>query len=103
MMSQPRYQIIAVHIMPNILRSKGSQTIKFHQLVKHNTRNIFVEKWFTKCGGETIPDPFLQSQNQVYLWINSLKVLKSLFLLNANLRAIEIKWNETADYSFYLT
>ena len=44
MMSQPRYQIIAVHIMPNILRSKGNQTIKFHQLVKHNTRNIFVEK-----------------------------------------------------------
>ena len=57
MMSQPRYQTIAILIMPNILRSKGNQTKKFYQLIKYNMRNIFVEKWFTKCGGATIPRP----------------------------------------------
>ena len=36
------------------------------------------------------PDPFLKKQNWAYLWINSLKDLYSLFLLHADLRAIEI-------------
>ena len=36
------------------------------------------------------PDPFLKNQNYYYLWINSHKVLYSLFLLYANLRTIEI-------------
>ena len=36
------------------------------------------------------PDSFLKNQNYYYLWINSHKVLYSLLLLYANLRAIEI-------------
>ena len=36
------------------------------------------------------PDPFLRNENWVYLWIYGLKVLYSLFLLYANLRAIEV-------------
>ena len=39
-------------------RSKGNQTMKFGQLLEYNMRNIFVEKSYTKCGGETIPRPF---------------------------------------------
>ena len=31
------------------------QTMKFGQLTEYNTRNIFVEKSYTKCAGETIP------------------------------------------------
>ena len=50
---------IAIHILPNnILRSKGNQTIKFGQLIEYNLRNIFLEKSYTKWGGETIPRPF---------------------------------------------
>ena len=30
--------------------------MKFGQLIEYNTRYIFVEKSFTKCGAETIPD-----------------------------------------------
>ena len=45
-------------MFPNISRSKSNQTIKFGQLIEYNTRNIFVEKSYTKCGGETIPIPF---------------------------------------------
>ena len=31
--------------------------MKFGQLIAYNMRNIFVEKSYTKCGGETIPAP----------------------------------------------
>ena len=49
-----------MHILSNISRSKGNQTMKFGKLklIKCNMRNIFLEKSFTKCGGETSPRPF---------------------------------------------
>ena len=46
-----------MHILPNISRSKGNQTMKFGQLIECNIRNIFLEKSFTKCDGETSPRP----------------------------------------------
>ena len=58
MMSQPDHQTIILHILPNISRSKGNQTMKFGQLIEYNMRNIFLEKSYTKCGGETSPWPF---------------------------------------------
>ena len=32
--------------------------MKFGKLIKSNTRNIFIEKPCTECGGETSPRPF---------------------------------------------
>ena len=32
--------------------------MKFGQLIEYNMRNIFVERLYTKCAGETIPTPF---------------------------------------------
>ena len=58
MTSQPGKQTIAIHILPNISRSKSNQTMKFGQLIECNMRNIFLEKSYTKCGGETIPRLF---------------------------------------------
>ena len=43
---------------PIFLRSKGKRTMKFDQSVKFNIRNIFLEKSYTKCGGEASPRPF---------------------------------------------
>ena len=57
MTSQPGKQTTAIKILSNISRSKGNQAIKFGQLVKHNMKNIFLEKSYTKCGGETIVRP----------------------------------------------
>ena len=54
MISQTGYQAIVMHILPNILRSKGNQTMEFGQSIEYNVRNIFIEKSCTKCGGETI-------------------------------------------------
>ena len=32
--------------------------MEFGHFIKYNMRNIFVEKSYTKCDGETIPRPF---------------------------------------------
>ena len=47
-----------MHILTNISRSKGNQAMKPVQLIEHNLRNIFLEKSYTKSGGETIHRPF---------------------------------------------
>ena len=57
MTSQPVYQTIAIHIFPNISRSKDNQAMKLGQLIEYNMRNIFGEKSYTKCAGETVPRP----------------------------------------------
>ena len=44
MTSQPGYETIVTHILPNISRSKGNQTMTFGQLTENNMRNIFLEK-----------------------------------------------------------
>ena len=49
-MSQPAQQTITIHILANISRSKGNQTLKFGQLIEYNLKNIFLEKSFTKFG-----------------------------------------------------
>ena len=45
-------------MLHNIPSRKGNQTMKFGQLIKCNMRNIFLEKSYTKCDGETSPKPF---------------------------------------------
>ena len=57
MTSQLGQPTIAIDILPNISRSKGNQAMKFGQLIEYNMRNIFVEKSYIKCAGETIPRP----------------------------------------------
>ena len=44
----------AIHTLPNISRSKGNQAMQFGHLIEYN---IFVEKSYTKCAGETVPKP----------------------------------------------
>ena len=56
-MSQSRKQTITIHILPNI-SSKSNQLMKFGQLIEYNMRNIFLEKPYPKCSGETIPRSF---------------------------------------------
>ena len=58
MTSQPGKQTVLIHVLPNILRNKDNQAMKFGQLREYNMKNIFLEKPYTKCGGETSPRPF---------------------------------------------
>ena len=51
-------QTILIHTLPNISRSKGSQVMKFGQLIEYSIRDNFLEKSYTNYCGETIPRLF---------------------------------------------
>ena len=52
-------------------------------------KNIFLEKSYTKCDGETSPRPFSEKLKLSISLDQYSKVLYSLFILYAKLRAIE--------------
>ena len=59
------------HLVIN--KIKNNQMMKFGQLIGYNTKNIFLEKSYTKHGGDTFPRPFSKNSKLSYLWISSLK------------------------------
>ena len=89
--SQSGLQLILIYILPNTLRKKRNQIMKFGLLIEYNVRNIFLEKSCTKCSGESSRRPFSgKSKLRISLDQQS-KVLYSLFLLYPKLRAKYIK------------
>ena len=56
MKSQPDYQTITTHILLNISRSNNNQAMKFGQLIEYNQRKTFLDKLYTKYGGESITE-----------------------------------------------
>ena len=75
MTSQTGKAIIPIQILPNILRSKGHQAIRFGPLIKYNMRNIFLEK------SETSPRPFFKKLKFGISLDKQSQVSYSLFLL----------------------
>ena len=74
MTSQPGQQTVAIHVLTNISRRQGNQTMKFRYLIEYCMTNIFSLKNYTQnVVEELFPDPFLKNRNLAYLWINSLK------------------------------
>ena len=59
MTSQTGQQIIAIHILPNISRSKCNQTMKFGQLIEYNVRNVFLKDHTENDTVRLVPDLFL--------------------------------------------
>ena len=45
--------------------------MKFGQFKEYYTRDIFLEKSYTKCGGKLFPEFFPKNQNWANHWINS--------------------------------
>ena len=64
-MSQRGYERAAIHTLANISRNKGNQAIKCGQLIEYKMRNIFLEKSYTKGGGETISKPLSKKSKLV--------------------------------------
>ena len=67
MMSQPGYQIIIIHVFPNISQSKSNQTLKFGHVIEHNQGNFFFFKNYAEneAGGQ-VPDVFLFFRKALY-------------------------------------
>ena len=59
--------------------------MKFGPLIEYNMQNNFLEKSYTKCGGEPILRPFPKKSLYQYS-----KAFYSLSLLDAKLRTIKI-------------
>ena len=57
MTSQPGQQTVTIYILPNISRSKGSQKMKFGQLIEYNKRKISFQKSCRKWIREIISRP----------------------------------------------
>ena len=94
-------QAIAIHILPNISRSKGNQTMNFGQLTEYNSGNISLKKSCTKYGGETVPRTFSKNQNWAYSWIDVLKFYTACFYCMPSWglsKYIEIKLQITCFY-----
>ena len=75
--------ILAIHILPNISKSKVNQTMKSRQFMEYYITNIFLEKSFTKYGGETVPTPFFKKSKLKISLDRQPNILYSLFLLHA--------------------
>ena len=56
------------------------QLIEFSQLIEYNIRNIFVEKWYSKRSGETIPRPLSRKTKLSISLDQKCKVLNSVSL-----------------------
>ena len=63
--------------------------MKFGQLIEYNLRNIFLEKSYTKSGGETIPRPYFKKSKFSISLDQYSKVFHILFLLFDKLRTID--------------
>ena len=62
--------------------------MKLGQLIEYNMRNIFLEKSYTKCSGETIPRPFSKKSKLTISLDKQPKVFCNLFLLQAKVRKL---------------
>ena len=61
--SQPGKLTTTIHILSNIRRIKGDQTMKFGQLVKYNMRKYNMKNHTQNVVEELFLDPFLKYQN----------------------------------------
>ena len=53
MTSQPGLQTITIHILPNISRSKGNQTMKLSQLIEYTREIVFLKNYAENEEGKT--------------------------------------------------
>ena len=67
--------------------------MKYAQLIVYKMRNIFVEKSYIKCDGETVPRPFSKKPKLSIPLHQKSKVLYSLLLSYAKFRNIKIYLN----------
>ena len=79
-MSEAENQTIAIHILPNISRSKGNRTMKFGQLIEYNMKTFFLKNHTQNMMEKAFPDSFLKYQNWACLWTNSLKFYTVYFI-----------------------
>ena len=92
MTSQPGWQTIAIHILPNISQSKGNQTLKLDQLIEYIKRNIFLQKLCWKWGRDTNSRPIFIFQKSI-IWGKSMRSAAYFQYISIVLNLAYIKTN----------
>ena len=90
MTSQTGHQINTIRILPNISRSKDNQTTKFVELIEYNKINVFLEKSYTKFGGEASPRPFCKKSKLSICPDQQSKIYKVCFHCMSKSRSTKI-------------
>ena len=67
MMPQAGQQIVTIHMLRDISRSKGNQSMIFDQLIKYNVRYIFHQNHAENEAGRLVPDLFLIFKKALYI------------------------------------
>ena len=63
MMLQPGKQTFAIHVLPNISRSKDNQKKKFCQLIEDNVKkHFFLKNHIQNMVEKLFPDLFIKNQ-----------------------------------------
>ena len=85
---------ITIHILPNISRSKGNQTLKFGQVIEYITREIFFFKNYTEnVAGRLVLDLFLFFKKALYaVKPNGLQLSFNHFPQSSTWQTIETKY-----------
>ena len=92
---------MTIHILPNISRSKGNQTMKFGQLIEYNKRNIFLQKSCRKWGRETSSRPLCFFKKSIIYGKSKFSAAKFQYIsVVFNLACNKNKLNKTLDYWF---
>ena len=98
--SQPGWQRIKIHILPNISQGKCNQTLKFGQVKEYNKRNIFLQISCTKWGRETSSRPLLFYKKTFYeVNASILRLFQSISIV-LNLANNKSKIFKTLEYWF---
>ena len=101
LISKTGHQIITVHILLNVSRSKVKQAMKFGQSIEHTIRNIFLKKSNTRCGGEACLRPFYRKSKSSICLDHQFEMLKSLFVLNVQLEVYQNIFKQVLTTCFY--
>ena len=70
--------------------SRSNQAIKFGQVIECSMKNVFLEKSFTKCGGETSPRSFSKKSKLTKTLNQQSEILIGFFLTISKLRTTKI-------------
>ena len=78
-----------MHILLNISRSKGNQTIKFDQLIDYDMRNIFLEKSYAKYGGKASLRLFDIKSKLIISLEQQSEMIRNLFLFSVQVEVCQ--------------
>ena len=100
MMSQSGQQIVTIHKLSNISRSKCNATTKNCQVIEYDMTNNFLERPYIKCCGEASPGPFYKKSKLSTSLDHQSEILKFVLIVRPSKDLL--KYNKTKVLTTYI-